>query len=145
MMFHLTHLFFGAVTLVLPHEAHVRGTELHLADLVQVRGDAAEIEKLASLSIGYAPAPGYTRLVRRDELARQVQAAFPGSAIEIEGAEACRVIPDVERVDGASIRAAAENEMRALFASRDAAIGLQGEVQSLDVPRAITKRELRTR
>ena len=73
----LTTLFLLSlgVQIELPTEARVRGAELDVGSVAQVTGDdAAEVERVRAISLGYAPAPGYSRLLQVERIAREIQA-----------------------------------------------------------------------
>lgn len=144
MILTLTSIVLSGVTVVLPAQARVCGLEMNLGQIADVRGDdAASIDKLRALSIGYAPAPGYTRLFQRWQIAQQIAAAAPGVKVDISGSETCRVMPETERLSGDSIRAAAERELRALFVGSDATIELQGRTSDLEIPKGANRSEIR--
>ena len=57
MMLFSGSLLLGGVTVTLPMEAHVRGTEIELGEIAQVVGaDPEEVDRVAALELGYAPA-----------------------------------------------------------------------------------------
>ena len=52
----------GGVKVNLPAQAEVTGAEFALGDVARVEGDdEAAAQRLRSLHLGYAPAPGYSR------------------------------------------------------------------------------------
>lgn len=149
----LALLLTSGLTISLPPTARVTGTELTLGDVATVTGDdAAAAERLRSFGLGYAPAPGYSRLLRRDRISAQVANALPGVEVLFAGEDRCRVEPAVEHVSGERIRAAAEAELARMFAGREAEVRLEGAVQDEVLPMgagaaklepAIQSRELR--
>jgi hypothetical protein len=114
----------------------VRGTEIELGELCRLGGaDRALVERARVLSLGYAPAPGFSRLVTlariRDELSR----AFPGCAIEITGEGHCLARPEVEELLPAMIEAAARDELQQAFEGIQASFTLAEPLQALTIPR----------
>ncbi|TDJ70828.1 MAG: flagellar basal body P-ring formation protein FlgA [Planctomycetota bacterium] len=131
----LALLFAGGLTVTLPSEVRVAGTELSLGDVATVTGDdAIAAERLRALGLGYTPAPGYTRLLRRDHLAAQIARALPGVEVHFAGEDRCRVAPEVEHIAGARIRAAAEAEIARMFAGREAEVRLEGKLRDEVLP-----------
>src|SRR5262245_51253778 len=104
-------LFLSAgLVISLAPEARVRGTELRLGDVARIEGaDAALVARARSLELGYAPAPGYSRLLELERVAETVRREL-GSA-DFAGSRACRVWPLEERVAGETVRAAAAAEL----------------------------------
>lgn len=130
--------------LTLPAEARVRGTELALGRLARVEcADAAVRARLERYSLGWAPAPGYSRLVQRWQLERELAHAFPTVTISSSGAVDCRVAPEVARVTSDEIASKARGELEELFRGRDARIRATGNVAELEVPAPNEKLELR--
>ena len=69
----LALLLVGGVKVTLHPEATVRGTEISLAQVATVEGDdAAEVERVRSLKLGYAPAPGYSRTLAAPRVSADV-------------------------------------------------------------------------
>lgn len=122
-------------SVALPPQASVRGTELLLGQVAELDGDAASLARLRTLSLGYAPAPGYVRTLQRWQIADRVRAAVPDVEVRWSGAEVCRVVPEIERVFGTEVQAAAAQEIEASYASREATIRPSGRCADIDVPR----------
>jgi flagella basal body P-ring formation protein FlgA len=143
MLLHLCVAFFGGVTVTLPPTVEARGTELVLGAVRGVAGeDADEVARVASLSLGYAPAPGYTRLLEAWRVRQIVAQAVPGVALEFAGAPACRVTPAVELVLGAAVEAAARAELEHELATLDAVATLVAPLADLGVPAGASPAEL---
>ncbi|MFT5048707.1 MAG: flagella basal body P-ring formation protein FlgA [Chlamydiales bacterium] len=125
----------GNVTIKLPAEAHVTGVEFVLGDIAQVEsGDPLVAERFRSLSLGYAPAPGYSRVIEAQAMAREARASFPGLEIEFQGASACRVFSRVQHIEAAAIQALAKAELAQIFGDQDAELDLVGQLLDLQVP-----------
>ncbi|MBK7878635.1 MAG: flagellar basal body P-ring formation protein FlgA [Planctomycetes bacterium] len=131
---------------VLPAEARVRGTELELASLGTIEcADAALRARLERFSLGWAPAPGYSRLVQRAVVQRDVAAAFPGVQVAFSGADACRVLPRTQIVRGAALEAKARAELDQLFSGRETVVRVVTASADLEVPEPRETLELRAR
>ncbi len=128
-------LFAGVVKVVLPNEVHVRGTELSLGQIAKIDSDdpalKARVEKVA---LGYAPAPGYTRLFSADRMLADLSREFDGVKITVGGESACRVFPEIERVRSEAIEAAARAELTAKLKDFDALANLSELITGVDVP-----------
>jgi len=123
------------VTIELPSEAHVRGAELSLGAIAQVTGDdPAQVARVQAVRLGYAPAPGYSRLLQAARVLREVEAQAAGVALRFEGSTACRVWPEVEVVRGAALEAAARAELASRLGTRDATLELVQPLADLQVP-----------
>jgi len=125
----------AGVTVTLAPEARVRGTELSLTALALVEGaDAAEVARASALRLGYAPAPGYSRLLAADRLREELARLAPDLEIELRGASACRVWPETEQVGGEAVEAAARAELQRVLGARDASFRLRQPAAPLVVP-----------
>ena len=110
-------------TVVLRGDAEVRGPTLELSEIAEIRCDVpVEAQRLSSLCLGSTPSPGSIRSVSRDEVVRALRAA--GSDCAVEGKSACRAVPRIELVPGRDLEAAARAALAAIFAGRDAEIGV---------------------
>ena len=128
-------LLLGDVTVTLPPTAEARGTELTVGAVARVEGaDPEEVARVRELSIGYAPAPGYTRLFDGWRLQQQIQRDVPSVTVQVVGSRACRVSPATMVVSGASIEAAARAELERVLASMDAQAELQTPVADMRAP-----------
>lgn len=140
----LTTILLGGLTVVLNPQATVRGTELTVGEIAEVRGaDTELVERVKSLELGWAPAPGYTRTLQRWQIEQKLQSGFPGTALLVEGARVVRVIPLTQKIPGTELRARAEAELRALFGSREAILTPTGQLQDVEIPAGERAPELR--
>ena len=133
----LTTLFLLSlgVQIELPTEARVRGAELDVGSVAQVTGDdAAEVERVRAISLGYAPAPGYSRLLQVERIAREIQAQAADVELSFTGARACRVWPQLENLPGRTVQAAARSELLRRLGGRDVTLELLQPVADLSVP-----------
>ena len=77
------------VRVELPVEARVRGAELTLGAIAQVSGDdAAAVERVRAVRLGYSPAPGYSRLIHVSRVVQEAAAQVPDVRLELAGAGA---------------------------------------------------------
>lgn len=140
----LTGLLLGGVTVTLAPQARVRGTEIELAAIAKVEGpDAAEVERVRTLRLGYAPAPGHSRLISAQRLEVDVERMLVGVDVTVAGASACRVLPATEVVTGAMLTAAAKSEILRWTAGRDAQLELTGSLADIEIPAGDKPFELR--
>ncbi len=144
-MIQLVALLWLGVTVTLPPEGRVRGTELVLGDFAAVTGDdAGEIQRTRAVSLGYAPAPGYNRLLEAAQIERELSAKLPGVQVRMGGSKAVRIWPVTERIEARAIEAAARAEIERLLAGKDASIDRLGEIASVEIPAAARGTELRS-
>jgi flagella basal body P-ring formation protein FlgA len=140
----LLALTLASITLSLPSDAHVRGQELHVGDIARITGaDEADAARIAAITLGYTPSPGFARVLTRDEIAAKVRSALPGTTFELAGSDRCRIEPETEIVRGESLRTQASQALRAALNGRDATITDEGVQADVVVPKATTKIELR--
>jgi flagella basal body P-ring formation protein FlgA len=131
----LSTLLLGGVTITLAPQARVRGTEIELGSIAKVEGeDAEEVERVRKLRLGYAPAPGYSRLLDAVRLEQDAERAISGLDAKFAGAASCRVLPDVEVVLGKAVDATARLELLRWTQGRDAELELTGQVGDLEIP-----------
>jgi flagella basal body P-ring formation protein FlgA len=128
-------LLLAGLTVSLAPQAQVRGTEITLGEVATVSGGtAAENAKLAAFHLGYAPAPGYSRLLKGELIAQQVRHALPGENITVSGSRACRVTPEVVVVQAERIKSVARAELDTALGLRDAVVSLSQPLQAVTVP-----------
>jgi len=108
------------VTITLPSEARVHGTEMNLGAVAQVAcDDPALAARVQALTLGYVPAPGFSRVLDAAQLARQVRAISPGMELKFEGARTCRVLPKTELIQAETIHSAARAALERHLEARD--------------------------
>ena len=123
------------VRVELPVEARVRGAELTLGSIATVTGDdAAEVERVRAVRLGYAPAPGYSRLIPAARLKQEAAAQVPGLQLVLAGEPACRVWPQTEIVRGSAIEAAARDALLQQLGNSDASVAPLQPALDLQVP-----------
>ncbi len=128
-------LSFGSVTVELPAKVEASGLNLRLGDIAQVTGeDAAEVERVRDLDLGYVPAPGYSRLLYRARLVQLVKPKLPGVDITFAGSTKCRVSPRTRLVTVAELQGQARKVVEAKFKGTDVEISLSGGLRDISAP-----------
>ena len=129
-------LLLSTVTITLPAEATVSGAEITLGEIATLRGDdPAEVARLAGLSLGYAPAPGYTRVFPQWKIESLARQQVAGLEVELAGEIACRVAPTTAVVTAAELGETARAALAELLTGQDVEIGLAEELQDELVPK----------
>lgn len=137
-------LLLGGVTVTLPDKAQVRGLGVTVGEIAKVTADDPEVAKrVAEASLGYAPAPGYHRILRSDLVQFDLRQALPGVEIEVIGADRCRVDPVTEQLDVERLWGMASAELEELFRGTDAAVKRDGDLAAVEVP--VGEKPLETR
>lgn len=137
-------ILLAGVRVTLPVEARVSGVEIRLGDIAQVSGsDAHEVARVRAVPLGYAPAPGYSRLLNALRIAEEVGTHAPGVSLVFDGVGACRVWPQVERLTGARIDEAARAALERAFAGRDVTFAPVQAAADLELPKGERPAELR--
>ncbi|HEX6885523.1 MAG TPA: flagellar basal body P-ring formation chaperone FlgA [Planctomycetota bacterium] len=133
--FFLCFLPQAGVTVTLPVEARVKGTEIELGELCLVTGlDAELVARVRALELGYAPAPGFSRLFAAERLQAELERAVPGLRVTLAGERACRVWPEIEELAPATLEEAARTELARAFAGREAVFVLAEPIPAVTVP-----------
>ena len=128
-------LLAGSITVSLEPQVEIVGPELTLERVATVTTDDPAIrERLANLSLGYAPSPGYSRLLRRENIESAVRTAFPDATVSIEGASAVRVMPKVETLPATRVEAEARAALERAFAGEDFNLVLTGSILDRQIP-----------
>ncbi|MEM7307068.1 MAG: flagellar basal body P-ring formation chaperone FlgA [Planctomycetota bacterium] len=123
------------VTVVLPMEATARGTELTLGEIATIHCVNDELaQRVGALDLGYTPAPGFSRLMHAHRIRQEVARVLPGTSVAVVGEAACRVRPEVVRVEAAEIEGVARQELQRLFAGRDVSFLPRDPIAAVTVP-----------
>ena len=123
------------VIIDLPMDAHVRGTEVELGEIAKVQGaDQELVARVAAVELGYAPAPGYSRLFFAEHILQTAQRQLPTADLRFAGQRACRVYPEVDSISGLSILEAAREALVETQAGRDVSFEATGQLPPVDVP-----------
>tara|TARA_R110002072_G_scaffold136119_3_gene278003 strand:- start:10125 stop:11057 length:933 start_codon:yes stop_codon:yes gene_type:complete len=125
------------VTVTLPEATTVVGTELTVALVADVACDDAVIAKqIGEYGLGYAPAPGYSRLLQAARIQVQLAQAFPEVTLTFAGSTSVRVTPETTRVTVSDLRAEALRALRTHNGSTELEVVPRGSLTDLEVPRA---------
>jgi flagella basal body P-ring formation protein FlgA len=139
-----TLLLLGGVTVTLSDKVQVRGLDITVEEIAVVKSDdPAAAARVAAASLGYAPAPGYHRVLRADLVQFDLRRALPGIEIDVLGAQRCRVDPMTEQLDTERLWSLASAELEELFRGTDAAIRRDGELALVEVPLGLEPLELK--
>jgi hypothetical protein len=132
----LARTVLAGVTVSVPSEGWVRGTEIELGELCTVAGpDAALVARARALRLGYAPAPGFSRVLTQDRIREELARALPGCAIRVTGERLCAARPEVEELLPARLDATARREIERAFAGIPATFTLLERLEPVRVPR----------
>lgn len=139
-------LSFGGVTVQLPAKVEASGLSLRLGDVATVTGeDAAEVARVEDISLGYVPAPGYSRLLHSVRLKQQIKPLVPDATLTFEGARQCRVFPTVQVVPASTLKDRAQKVVEAKFQGTDVEIKLAGSLKDIPAPAGKKSVEIRAR
>lgn len=137
-------LLLSNITVTLPAEAHVQGSEITLGEIAQIEGaDAAELSRLESFALGYAPSPGYSRVLQDWKILASITREFPELTFAVSGSKACRIWPTVSTVEGKSLSDAARRGLEGLLSGQDVEITLAGKIKDELVPTGTQSRDTR--
>ena len=129
--------FVSGVTVTLPVEIKVKGTEIELGELAQVAGlDGELVAKVRALELGYAPAPGFSRLLTAERIRAELAKSLPGVEVRVTGERACRVWPELEEIAPARVEEAARTELARAFAGKEATFTLKDVIDPVKVPQS---------
>ena len=113
-------LLASSVTVTLPPTPDVRGTEVALGEFATVTSqDASLALRFEEYDLGYAPAPGFSRLFDASRLEQKLERHFPGVDVQFKGSSACRIAPATDTVPGRSILELARRELNRLTEGED--------------------------
>lgn len=130
-----TLLLSTGVTIVLPSEAHVAGTTIVLGEIADVVATDVRLARaVETVAIGYAPAPGYSRLLHNHQIGVELRKAFPDVTWTFKGQPSTRVWPLVHTVAGERIADAARAEVGRAANGLDVEFDLAAPVADLRVP-----------
>lgn len=125
----------GSVTVTVPVEAKIKGTEIELGEVAQVTGlDGELVSKVRAFELGYAPAPGFSRLLTAERIRADLARAMPGVEVRVAGERACRVWPTVEEIPAKEIEDAARVQLELAFADQEASFTLREPIGEIKLP-----------
>jgi flagellar basal body P-ring formation protein FlgA len=131
----LAKALLAGVTITLPVEAKVKGTEIELGELCQVTGlDGELVGRVRALELGYAPAPGFSRLLTAERIRAELAKAMPDVEVRVAGERACRIWPEVEELAPSVLESAARGELARAYAGKEATFTLAESIGKVKVP-----------
>jgi flagellar basal body P-ring formation protein FlgA len=135
-----------SVTIELPMEAWVSGTEIELGEIAEVVGlNPEDVRLVESIELGYAPAPGYSRLLRADRIRGLLERKAPQLQVRLSGQRATRVWPQVEEIPDAELHTVALVALRRTYAKNDATFELAAALPKVVVPAGARSHLLRAK
>lgn len=136
----------SGVTVTVPVEARVKGTEIELGELCLVAGlDGELVARVRALELGYAPAPGFSRLLTAERIRAELAKSIPGVEVRVTGERACRVWPQVDEIPPAALEETARAELLRAFAGKEATFTLSEPIGSVKVPLGERGRQISAR
>jgi flagella basal body P-ring formation protein FlgA len=131
----LTTTLLAGITIVLPMEAPVRGSEIELGEIATIQGASPEqLALLESLEIAGAPTPGYSRVLDRNDIHMRVRRVLPDVDVRYSGRSVCRVYPETHVVTGADLQAAVDARLVDSVGGRDITWAPRATLGALEVP-----------
>lgn len=117
----LCALLLDGASIVLSKDAIVSGNAIELGEIAVISGvEPGVIANLEAIDLGYAPSPGYTRLLFAEKIGQSVALAYPGLDFTITGSPTCKVEPLTRTVEGSQLVQVARDAVTT--AARDARI-----------------------
>lgn len=136
----------SSVTVELPMEARCAGTEIEFGEIATISADDAElVARVESIEIGYAPSPGYSRVLRSDRLAQILERRLPDVEVRFVGHPRTRVSPEITEVSTDALVSTAQTELERVFGPLEANFELNRAVQGIEVPASEQGWNLRAR
>lgn len=140
-----TFMLSGA-TVTLPMEAEVSGTEIELGEIAKVSGaDPDIVRMIEGIELGYAPAPGYSRLLKATRIREILTRKAPDVRVHLVGHSATRVKPLVQEIQAEEIRSAAFEELAAISGNAEVSFELSAPIPPVAVPAGRARYLLRAR
>ncbi|MDF1800987.1 MAG: flagellar basal body P-ring formation chaperone FlgA [Planctomycetota bacterium] len=131
----LTATLLAGITIVLPMEAPVRGSEIELGELVTINGATPEqLALLEDIELGRAPTPGYSRTFDAQTIHMHVRRALPGVAVRYDGRRACRAYLETSTVSAKAMIEAVDLALGAEVGTRDVTWSPDSTLGALEVP-----------
>ncbi len=139
----LPTLLLAGVTITLPEEASVLGSEISLGEIAAIDGAKPDqLERLEASQLGYAPAPGYSRVLQDWKIQGQLVKAFSDVEITVTGARACRIRPKVATVKGTELQGEAHRVLTEMLDGEDMSLRLVHNLDDEVVPQGLTGRRI---
>lgn len=133
----------NVVTVSLPLEASILGSEMTLGEIAEVQGDDAnDVESVEAFTLGYSPAPGYSRVIQRWRVEQQLTKEFPRLQINFEGKAACRVWPRTAEINASELERVAREAISSSLLGEDTEVTLHTRLENEKVPAGRISRRL---
>ena len=126
-------------------ESHVRGTEVFLGEVAEISGDPNVVASVEKISLGYAPSPGYSRLIWNHKISTAITKYDSQLQVQFRGQRATRVWPAVETIQADALKEAAEQRILEVAGTGDYVWELREPIHDLEVPAAATGAILRAK
>jgi flagella basal body P-ring formation protein FlgA len=132
----LTSLFLAGVSITIPMDATVRGTEIEIGEIVSsiTGADQATIDAIEAIELGRAPNPGFSRAIDRNMIRSKIRQQIPSLEVSFGGRAACRVKPEVQTVTKDQMLAAVDAEITKMVKGRDITWTPTKSLGALEVP-----------
>jgi flagella basal body P-ring formation protein FlgA len=125
----------GDAELRFPREVHVAGRQLLLGQVAEIHSADIALEgRLRAWSLGYTPAPTFSRLVSVERLRSDLARDFPGERLRFSGETNTRVWPLLETIPAATQAAAAERALAEIAQGREFLFTPMNALPDLAVP-----------
>jgi flagellar basal body P-ring formation protein FlgA len=139
----LPTLLLAGVTITLPEEAFVLGSEISLGEIATIEGaKPAQLERLEAFQLGYAPSPGYSRALQDWKIQGQLMKAFSDIEFEVTGSNVCRIRPTVATVKGVELQDAAKKVLENMLDGEDMTLRLVHNLDDEIVPQGLSGRRI---
>lgn len=133
-----------AITVTVPKEAKVRGQDVTLGEVARIEGATPEVQaRIEAVALGYTPTPGFSRVLTRADIAEKLRTTLAGTAVDVVGADRCRIEIETEIVQGEQLRGEASKALRLGLTGRDVTIADDGATADVVVPKSESRVELR--
>jgi|GEM_PF-2456229 len=94
-------------------ETIVENQTINLGDVARISGDAAQIERLKNISLGYAPNIGAVQVLTRERIALAISAAgFAAAEVRLDAEPSVSIRRAAQEISRATLLEAVENAVR---------------------------------
>jgi len=132
----IASLLLSAVTILMPAESGMRGTEIELGEIVSITStDAAVQTKLEQLNVSSAPQPGFRRVFTRADILTRIRRVDSELAVTFTGRGSVSVYPETVVVTGAEMMAQVDATLAKLKGNRDITWAPNKQISQVEIPR----------
>lgn len=132
----------GSLVITVPESATVRGSEVELTEVVEISGPANLVALAEEVSLGWAPAPGYSRTLQQGQIERRLRSALGEVDLTFAGFTSCQLQPEVELISAATLEAAARGLILERAGNRELEAVLRSDLEPVAVPVAESSFEI---